>query len=49
MFIVMSDDYVCAERRKTRTDKRAKARFMRYKKGGAQRVSGIVISNEKKS
>lgn len=45
----MSDDYCCPGRRKTRSDKRAKARFMRYKKGGAQRVSGIVISGEKKS
>lgn len=31
-------DYGMAERRKTRTDKRAKARYNRYKKGGAKRV-----------
>jgi hypothetical protein len=40
----MSDDYVCAGRRKTRGDKRAKARYMRYKKGGAQRVSRISLT-----
>ena len=41
----MSNDYVCPERRKTRSDKRAKARFARYKRGGAMRTSNIAISN----
>jgi hypothetical protein len=45
----MSDDYVCAGRRKTRGDKRAKARYMRYKKGGAQRVTAISLSGTKKN
>ncbi len=31
-------DYACAERRKTKNDKRAKARYNRYKKGGHGRV-----------
>ena len=34
-------DYCCPERRKNKGDKRAKARFMKYRKGGAQRVTGI--------
>ena len=34
----MSDDYVVAGKRKSRTDKRAKSRYNRYKKGGSQRV-----------
>jgi len=42
-------DYCCPQGRKSKNDKRAKGRFMRYKRGGAQRVSGIVISGEKKS
>lgn len=42
-------DYCCPQGRKTKGDKRAKARFMRYKRGGAQRVAGIVISGEKKA
>ena len=37
-------DYAYPERRKTRADKRAKARFMKYRKGGAQRVTGIAFS-----
>jgi len=41
-------DYCCPGRRKSKGDKRAKARFMRYKRGGAQRVTGIVISGEKR-
>jgi hypothetical protein len=44
----MSDDYVCAGRRKSKGDKRAKGRFMRYKRGGAQRVTGIVFSSSDK-
>ena len=31
-------DYSMPEKRKSRTDKRAKSRFNRYKKGGAGRV-----------
>ncbi len=42
-------DYCYPERRKTRTDKRAKRRFGIYKKGGAQRSTSIVISGEKKN
>ena len=41
----MSDDYAVPQRRKNKGDKRAKARFMRYKKGGAQRVTGIALSS----
>ena len=48
----MSDDYCCSGCRKTKGDKKAKARFMRYKNGGAQRVTGIInsgVSKENKS
>ncbi|HLF54014.1 MAG TPA: hypothetical protein VI544_02435 [Candidatus Nanoarchaeia archaeon] len=47
----MSDDYAVPQRRKNKGDKRAKSRFMRYRKGGAQRVTGIAFSGsgEKKS
>ncbi len=31
-------DYVVAGKRKSKTDKRAKARYNRYKKGGSNRV-----------
>jgi hypothetical protein len=31
-------DYAYPEKRKSKTDKRAKARYNRYKKGGALRV-----------
>ncbi|MFA5173964.1 MAG: hypothetical protein WC438_02160 [Candidatus Pacearchaeota archaeon] len=34
----MAEDYCCSGRRKTKTDRRAKARYNRYKKGGSQRV-----------
>ena len=34
-------DYAVAERRKNKNDKRAKARFNRFKHGGAQRVVQI--------
>ena len=40
----MSDDYAVPERRKNKSDKRAKARYMQYRKGGAQRVTGIAFS-----
>jgi hypothetical protein len=32
-------DYSTPEKRKSKTDKRAKARYNRYKKGGKQRVA----------
>ena len=31
-------DYGFSERRKNKNDKRAKSRYMRYKKGGALRI-----------
>lgn len=31
-------DYSMPEKRKSKTDKRAKARYNKYKKGGGQRV-----------
>jgi len=34
----MSDEYVVPGKRKTKTDKRAKRRYNRYKRGGSQRV-----------
>ena len=34
----MSDDYVVAGKRKSKTDKRAKSRYNRYKKGGSMRT-----------
>jgi len=34
----MSDDYVTQGKRKSKTDKRAKARYNRYKKGGSMRT-----------
>lgn len=41
-------DYACPERRKNKGDKRAKARYMRYKRGGAQRGANVQISNQSK-
>ncbi|MFH1802186.1 MAG: hypothetical protein ABH864_01910 [archaeon] len=37
-----------SERRKTKRDKKAKARYKPYKKGGSHRSSKIKITNEKK-
>jgi hypothetical protein len=34
----MGDDYGFSERRKNKNDKRAKARYNRYKKGGSLRT-----------
>ena len=34
----MSDDYVCAGKRKTRKDKKMKRRYRVYKKGGQSRT-----------
>ena len=38
-------DYATPDKRKSKNDKRAKARFNRYKKGGQNRVSNIRFSN----
>ena len=45
----MADDYAVPERRKNKSDKRAKGRFMRYKRGGAQRVTGVAFSSSSDS
>jgi len=37
-----------SQRRKTKRDKKAKAHYNKYKKGGAQRSTKIKITNEKK-
>jgi hypothetical protein len=42
-------DYACAERRKGKCDRRAKGRFMKYKRGGAQRGANIQISGKSSS
>ena len=34
----MPNDYVVAGKRKSKTDKRAKSRYNRYKKGGSMRT-----------
>ena len=39
----MSDEYGYPERRKTKTDKRAKARYARYRRGGAFRSANVNI------
>jgi hypothetical protein len=36
-----------SQRRKTKRDKKAKARYKPYKKGGSQRSMKIKIQNEK--
>ncbi|MEI6732104.1 MAG: hypothetical protein WCK90_05515 [archaeon] len=38
-------DYGFSERRKNKNDKKSKARFNRFKKGGAHRSSNITLSN----
>jgi hypothetical protein len=40
----MGEDYGYPEKRKSKADKRAKARYMRYKRGGAQRITGVAVS-----
>lgn len=45
LFVNMIMDYGCPERRKNRNDKRAKSRFNRFKRGGAQRSSNVQITN----
>jgi hypothetical protein len=42
-------DYGMPEQRKTKNDKRAKARYNRYKKGGALRVSQKKKSTEREN
>jgi hypothetical protein len=44
----MSDDYVMPERRKNKNDKRAKRRFMPFRKGGQHRSDNIQVSGNKK-
>ncbi|MEK6928151.1 MAG: hypothetical protein AABX11_06990 [Nanoarchaeota archaeon] len=41
----MSDDYGCSERRKNKNDKKAKARFNRYKRGGHLRSQNLSSGN----
>lgn len=41
------DDYATPDRRKSKNDKRAKARFNRFKRGGQFRSSNIQVVNEK--
>lgn len=42
-------DYGFPEKRKSRNDKRAKARFNKYKKGGAMRIAGMQMTNKRES
>lgn len=39
-------DYGIPDKRKTKTDKKAKARYNKYKRGGGRRIGGRT--NEKK-
>ena len=39
-------DYGFSERRKNKNDKKAKARYNKYKKGGQFRSSNVKLSNE---
>lgn len=41
-------DYGIPERRKNKNDKRAKARYNRYKKGGALRVQNLENKDKNK-
>lgn len=43
----MSDDYGFAGRRKTKGDKRAKGRYMQYKRGGKHRSENIAVVGAK--
>jgi len=40
-------DYGMPEKRKSKNDWKAKRRFNKYKKGGANRVTGISVSGNK--
>ncbi len=42
-------DYVVADKRKSKNDKKAKGRFNRYKKGGQNRVTGIDFTGQSKN
>jgi len=39
-------DYACPERRKTKGDKKAKARFNRFKRGGAMRTANVSFGKK---
>jgi len=41
-------DYGVPEKRKTKGDKRAKARYSKYKRGGGQRSANVSMSGKKK-
>jgi len=41
-------DYGVPEKRKSRGDKRAKARYSKYKRGGAQRSANVTMSDKGK-
>ncbi|MDP1695441.1 MAG: hypothetical protein Q8L29_00835 [archaeon] len=40
-------DYCCPDRRKTKGDKRAKGRYMKYKRGGAFRSANVSLSGNR--
>jgi hypothetical protein len=42
-------DYVTPGKRKTKSDKKAKARYSRYKKGGGRRTGGRTEEKKKYS
>ena len=41
----MSDDYSFPQHRKSKNDKKAKARYNKYKIGGHNRSTGVKITN----
>ena len=41
-------DYGYPEKRKSKRDKKAKARYNKYKKGGSQRSTKIKLTGKKK-
>lgn len=45
----MSEDYCCAGKRKSKNDKRAKARYNKYKRGGAMRTMKINAGADRES
>jgi len=42
-------DYAYPQRRKTKGDKKAKARYMRYKRGGTFRSTKIIEGEKKRN
>lgn len=40
-------DYAMPSKRKSKNDKKAKARYNKYKRGGSQRSANIEIKNER--